>query len=766
MQPRMSLSHSILIALLVSSVGLSQDPFSGAGNDPFATPAGTDAGFGAFGAANQPATSTASAAAPEAVDLNDPDPLVRILRATPPSSPSEMADGLNWMARIKRWDEAGRLLDLVASKNWSLDQKATLSRTAGSALWIRLRGQQAELTAEQKSLVSEILRAPSTLAKSPQWIDGWIEKLGSESAGERRLAQYRLQDGSHSAIEKLVQRLLNGDANIPSSILAATIQSFGRDGIDALRAACMVDNPAGVFRVLSGIAALKERNFSAELGAALYGRVLTDKQRKELAEALAGKHNGLPSEKDVLTFLNRKFADAMAAYQTARANKSGISDWVWQLSSDRQAVSAVESASPTRELERLAQVAALQLQQTSLPTDSAPLAIASVLQRAYQMSPEQGQSEAAASLLVDISKLAPNQEANWERVYAVANELNFHGAALRTLQMIGESESPSLDFLSDQLKDTRPVIRYSALAAVANIDPQSIYRGADRAVSTALEMSRLAGGPNSLIIGLQSEIRQVANQQVQAITGGQATTVNSARNALLALASGEPIELIFVVDRVSDQSVFELLQRVRNTVKGRSIPIAVLTEELYSHERAWIAGNGGVVSSVLSRDPSQMQRVIAEMMNELDTEPLNPDDREKFSRTGGRFLAKIAAEPERYRFYPLGNWREQMVSTALNLDAGSEIRLLAGLASVESQLRLVEMAGNRQFGYEIQKSAATGFGQSVQRYGLLLNRTAVKRSYDTYNRLGEDNPSIANSLGYVLDVIEANAGKAEWPASL
>ena len=157
---------------------LAQDPFSGA--DPFggaSAPGVVDDAFGAPAIA-KPATTASGAPLP----ANDPDPVVRLLRNKTPKSPSEMADGLTWTIRLKRWDEVGRLLERMQSFNWSLEQRAAVARRMGSAMVLRMRSTESTLSETQKGLAAELFQAPSQLTRDPAWIDQAIDKLASCSA--------------------------------------------------------------------------------------------------------------------------------------------------------------------------------------------------------------------------------------------------------------------------------------------------------------------------------------------------------------------------------------------------------------------------------------------------------------------------------------------------------------------------------------------------------------------------------------------------------
>ncbi len=62
--------------------------------------------------------------------------------------------------------------------------------------------------------------------------------------------------------------------------------------------------------------------------------------------------------------------------------------------------------------------------------------------------------------------------------------------------------------------------------------------------------------------------------------------------------------------------------------------------------------------------------------------------------------------------------------------------------------------------------AVKAFARSVRKFGMNLHRENVKQAYELYNEYGPKDPITAKAMGLVLDVIEAQAGKAPWPEGL
>lgn len=740
---------------------MSDDPFGA--SDPVTDTEAASA-FGGFAPAADAAPAAASTGGNSPTELGpDPNPVVRLLRETPPQTPTEMAQGLSWVVRLKRWDEVRRLLDLVTAKNWSLAELSELAKAGEPSLWMRLSIDEAGLSEQQRKLVDDVLTAPGKLARDPAWLDSWIDKLANPQPGLRRVAQLRLQDGGSKAIERLLERLLSGDTKVDRGMLAGTVAEFGESGVDALKAACLVADPERAARVFMGIAEIPGNEFSAELGAALSSSVLSPQIRSALAEIVLRRFNKLPTPESIHDYLAERFRIKLESYQQTRTSDLPVSEVVWRASDDGHAVTALATSGQVRQLESVAQLAAHRLNLTLSTTEELVDCGAVILQRAYQVQPGLEKSPSGASLLAQFDQAVATESSFWIRVFDRATELQFHGGAIRAMQRLVDTangrELVPLDFITRLLGDARPMVRYLALKHIATVDPQQPFAGAEKALEVALEMSRLGSGPHALVVGMNSELRSAAEQQLELQTGARVSSAHSARSALLTLDGAMPVEMVVIVDRMADQSIYEMLQRIRSSQRGRALPIAILTDELYQHERRLIAETPGITSSILTRTPNQMQRVIGQLTQRLDTRPFTTDERNEMARVASEFLSRIGNDRDTYAFYPLSDLRGEMLDVGLGLPIELRLGLLSGLGTRESQQQLIEFASRDSSSPEQRLQAAQALEQSVKRFGMNLGREEILQAYDSYNSLGPNDPATAQAVGAVLDVIERHAAE-------
>lgn len=748
---------AIAVGLPVASIA--QDPFGA--SDPFAAPGDATASEPA-----QPGTAAAFGTSPvvpaTAAPEKDADPVIRMLRALPPTTPKEFAETLDLMARIQRWDEVGRYLDLIQKLSWTPDQLAELSRAGGSSLWFELRDAGSSLSEPQQKFVGELSSLPGQLARDPQWLDRWIDALASKDLADSREAQLRLEQAGGTAIARLCARLLTGTGSVPGVRLVESLLEFQGEGIAALRAACVATDPIARARVYLALAQSSATDFGVELGSALESSAVSIESRVLLADALRLKYGKLPSTVAVHDYLVARFERQLADYQLVRSRDARLPVKIWRVGADGQSVQSVELMASDRSLEQLAQLAAHRAAYAAQTHGDLVDCATVLLQHSYQSRPGIAVTDPTALGLMGLPKEASGSDF-WKQVLDRSQTWQMHGASIRASQAIGRelAGSPpgagSFDFIAACVRDSRPVIRYVAVDALARANLVENYNGSAGALEAAIEMSRLGQGPMALVIGLSAELRQAADQQLLTI-GASSISVNSTQAALQILDQPYPIEMIMIVDRVPRNSLLVLVERLRHSRRGGSLPIAILTDELESFEATELARYPGVVMSVLSRLPDHMPRIVAELEQHLDVRPLNSLERGAFSDTANSFLATIASDRQRYSFYPLVRWEKELRSVADTMPTGAWLMVLGGLGTSSSQEQLMLIAADQGVSDVTRNEAAVAFARSIEQFGLLLGRAATVKAYDVYNALGPNDPVTVSALGRVLDAIETKTG--------
>ena len=155
---------------------------------------------------------------------------------------------------------------------------------------------------------------------------------------------------------------------------------------------------------------------------------------------------------------------------------------------------------------------------------------------------------------------------------------------------------------------------------------------------------------------------------------------------------------------------------------------------------------------------ARISRLVQQMLAGFDTEVVPFSVRLEHSRQALRWLDKLIADKDKYRFYNLLR-TEPAVARALNTPSLSlhSAQVLGRLGSPRGQLALVDLASEHNRPLVQRQAAAAAFGIAVSRRGVLLTSRNIERQYDRYNQSARLDKATQELLGAILDVIEQPA---------
>ena len=101
-------------------------------------------------------------------------------------------------------------------------------------------------------------------------------------------------------------------------------------------------------------------------------------------------------------------------------------------------------------------------------------------------------------------------------------------------------------------------------------------------------------------------------------------------------------------------------------------------------------------------------------------------------------------------------WHRAVVQELAVIDVTIGIRHLAlALSFAIDQLALVNVASQNTRDIAQRQEAAAAFDVAVQRRGLMLTKSQIRRQYDRYNASANSDRATQKVLGAILDSIEA-----------
>jgi CheY-like chemotaxis protein len=124
----------------------------------------------------------------------------------------------------------------------------------------------------------------------------------------------------------------------------------------------------------------------------------------------------------------------------------------------------------------------------------------------------------------------------------------------------------------------------AALALRQRPESESRFEGKLAYEQTIREMQSLEGKPLALVIGGSGDLRDNLSKHLS-LLGVRTLGASSGRESLRLIQEPQPIEYVFLVDRVIDMSLSELVQRLRASPRTSWLPMAVMTDQIGPTQR-------------------------------------------------------------------------------------------------------------------------------------------------------------------------------------
>jgi CheY-like chemotaxis protein len=567
----------------------------------------------------------------------DSSAVVQSLRASPPQTPVEYGRAILYLSRIERWEEIGGYLERLGQQQ--LDDAAAdrIVRATGLDPWFLLAGKTKELKREQRAVADRIIAGATRAVRQEAVLQAAIDQLYHADLAMRKRGLLGIQGAGDDGLAGLLEFVASDRQPIPVAV-AEVIASLGQPGSEALKAGMTASDSLGRDRLLMTAAKIPGPDYIAELSAGLYSVATDSPAHAALVKALSPSGQALPSPAAVHRYLEDQMMQELRQYQAMGRDSEVAVEQVWRWSDDGKRLQPELDDRAGWHLEKAYRLAVFDVR-TAPPTEHG-LAAAVLFERDGRRTPvvavdakTMGKAMQRAELLYAPEPLGA--------VWKAAVDHRLYWAQLRAVQAMQwlypqatEADRARLvTHLRSALGSSVPAVRYQAavaLQAAAKGKPFAAGAGPEAPGNYAWQQvlregGRLQGKPLAMIVGGDIERRDVLSKQLSEL-GIRATTLASAREALQYIQQPEPIEMIFVVDKVLEMSVSELVQRLRSHPRAAVLPLAILQAELSNQERALLetlagpAISWGILSTKLESTSDLLQRMgRSQPLPRLDT---------------------------------------------------------------------------------------------------------------------------------------------------
>ena len=741
-------SAVILIFATVNSPADAQDPFEELGNQP------------ARAAAN------ANQAADLGIDTNETSAVVRSLRSNPPTTPSELAQAVGLMTRIRRWDEASRWLDRIGRLELDGPTALAVLRGAGPRTWAAIEANAGSFKTEQLQLIDKLRKLADDEVHSPANLAAQVNRLTSPNQADRLAGFDALRAAGDSGITALLDAVMRTNGLNPNPSMIEAFSLMGPNATAAWHTAMTSPHNEVRDRLIQLVHRAPKPSMGPELLTAIHDPTLSDSTKTKILRSLAERGKSAPEPQQAFEYNIATLDKSLDQFRQLSALNDVDTRNVWTLNQDGHGVSTRPGNAADQSLARASQ-AALQALRTAPAGDAVSArALATYLEELSRNgATDLANSPVFQSLLPEslreshefgclIWDAATEERLPGAQALAVANLARWQGALM---------PNPVRDRLAKASKSGHPSVRYPATIALMNslldqkglipssqeqdFEPRGFeqrgyieggFQGASRVDLNAMEMQQLMADPMVMIIGASPSLRSHSHGLLSAM-GLRYWEASSVDDVFNGLRNSVPIEGILIVDHLRDLDLGQLIQRVRSNPSTSTVPIALLAENLSRGEHLVAAADHGVVVGSVPPSIEGLGDILSRMNQMLAYPRATPEDRILWKDNAVNYLR--AAYPQNPSL----------------LNSGASIRLADTQEEQNNLLRIVADASQtpRQ-----REQASQIFVQSIRRFGLLISSDTLNGQYDAYNSRGETEPVTRLVMGQILDAIDEVYGRS------
>lgn len=779
-------SAVILIVATVSSPAGAQDPFEELGNQPVR------------------AATNANQAAELGIDSNETSAVVRSLRANPPTTPSELAQAVGLMTRIRRWDEAARWLDRIGRLELDGPTALAVLRGAGPRTWAAIEANAGAFKAEQLQLIDKLRKLADDEVHSPANLAAQVNRLTSPNQADRLAGFDALRAAGDSGITALLDAVMRTNGLNPNPSMIEAFSLLGPNATAAWHTAMTSPHNEVRDRLIQLVHRAPKPSMGPELLTALHDPTLSESTKAGIRRSLAERGKSAPEPQQAFEYNIATLDKSLDQFRQLSALNDIDARNVWTLNQDGHGISTRPGNAADQSLARASQ-AALQALRTAPAGDAVSArALATYLEELSR----NGASDLANSPVFQ-SLLPESLRESHEfgcLIWDAATEERLPGAQALAVRNLARWQgalmpNPVRDRLAKASKSGHPSVRYPATIALMNslLDQKGLIPSAQdldeastattatisQATATQRFTDRSAASGNTTPAGnsaLPSDTYSGLEQRGYIEGGFQgASRVDINAREMQQLMADPMVMIIGASPSLRSHShgllstmglryweassVDDVFNGLRNSVPVEGIVIVDHLRDLDLGQLIQRIRSNPSTSTVpialLAENLSSGEHLVAAADHGvvLGSVPPSIEGLGDILSRMNQMLAYPRATPEDRIF-----WKDNAVNylravypqNPSLLNSGASIRLADTQEEQNNLLRIVADASQtpRQ-----REQASQIFVQSIRRFGLLISSDTLNGQYDAYNSRGETEPVTRLVMGQILDAIDEVYGR-------
>jgi len=785
-------SAVVLIVATVNSPVDAQDPFEELGNQPAR------------------AAATANQDTDLGIDSNETSAVVRSLRANPPTTPSELAQAVGLMTRIRRWDEAARWLDRIGRLELDGPTALAVLRGAGPRSWAAIEANAGAFKTEQLQLIDKLRKLADDEVHSPANLAAQVNRLTSPNQADRLAGFDALRAAGDSGITALLDAVMRTNGLNPNPSMIEAFSLLGPNATAAWHTAMTSPHNEVRDRLIQLVHRAPKPSMGPELLTAIHDPTLSESTKAGIRRSLAERGKSAPEPQQAFEYNIATLDKSLDQFRQLSALNDVDARNVWTLNQDGHGISTRPGNAADQSLARASQ-AALQALRTAPAGDAVSArAFATYLEElSRNNATDLANSPVFQSLLPEslreshefgclIWDAATEERLPGAQALAVRNLARWQGALM---------PNPVRDRLAKASKSGHPSVRYPATIALMNslLDQKGLIPSSQEhdevSVATSAKISQATatqrftdrsaasgnsapGGDSALPSDTYSAFEQRGFEQRGYIEGGfqGASRVDINAREMQQLMADPMVMIIGASPSLRSHShgllstmglryweassVDDVFNGLRNSVPVEGILIVDHLRDLDLGQLIQRIRSNPSTSTVpialLAENLSSGEHLVAAADHGVVVGSVPPSIEglgDILSRMN-QMLAYPRATPEDRILWKDNAVNYLRVAYPQNpslLNSGASIRLADTQEEQNNLLRIVADASQtpRQ-----REQASQIFVQSIRRFGLLISSDTLNGQYDAYNSRGETEPVTRLVMGQILDAIDEVYGRS------
>jgi len=728
------------------------------GQDPFGDP-----GFGT----TPSLTPAALPSTRSALDPNETNAVVRSLRGNPPTTPKEFGKALDWMTRIRRWDETGAWLDEIAKLPLDGPSAIEILQSAGARAIGAIESNPKAFRPEHQQTIAKLRQLADQEIHSPANLQRHVIRLTSPDQAERLRGYDGLRAAGDSGIAAILNAVMRPNGLVPTPSMVEAYSLLGPQTTKAWQAAMTTQNIDSRERLIRLVNRSPQADMGPELLAALHDQSISQATRQGISDSLIARGKSIPNAKQSYEYAATILDRSLDQYRQLTKLNDVRTQTTWVLGEDATSVQPTSANAAELALARASQAAITTLRSESSGDAVSAKAIVAMMEKlSHEGSRDLTASEHFQSLVPStlrdshefaclIWDAAEQESLRGAKALAVSNLVRWQGKLMpppvrdRLVQAANSGDPqvryPATIALMNSLLDQRQlrtvstdsnVERTTLTSSVDRSEPAG-FQGSSRVDFVGREMQRLMADPMVMIVGASPSPRSHMHQLVEQM-GFRYVEASSVDDVFNTLRNATPVEAIFILDHLRDLDLGQLVQRIRINPSTSTVPIALLADSLSSLEHSVANSDPGVIVGSVPPTIDGFGDIVHRMDDVLGYPSTTAADRVGWKENAANYF------------------RQRFPQEEVTDGTGVSIRLADTQAEQQNLLRI---ASDAQEPAKRREQASQIFVQSVQRFGLLISTDMINGQYDVYNTRGATEPVTRIVVGRVLDAIDAEYGR-------